>query len=652
MKLTILFTLLISSSIFCSGQSTEIIPGGILPKMTSSQRNSITTPSDGMLVFDTEMQKYFYYADSLWITLSTDNYWTKAGFSGNEIKNTNTNGFWSENPNPVSINADDITNPPTAPISGHGTRLMWIPNRSAFRVGTFSSDANPENIGLFSTGIGTFTKASGKHSVSIGFGTEASNMSSTAIGYYARATGINSTAFGGFTSSTQYGSVAMGFLSRALNGFAFTVGHSTIASGEGSASFGFKSHAQGNYSFSAGDSSISSGNASVALGNRVLSIGNMSLAVGRNSQAAGDYSVAMGHNAKALGWYSLSVGINTVASGSSSIAFGSNSSSIGNNSSSFGTNTKAQGNSSVAMGHTSNALGDYSIVYGYNSTASGIFSSSFGVNTLASGSASVAMGGTTVASGSSSVAIGFRSTASGNSSTTLGYNNIASGDYSTALGSLVNSNNKNGSFLIGDEYTNAIPLEADEENRFLSRFRNGYYLYTTHDNSLGVRINSGESSWSTISDSTKKEKFISANTQNVLKSIAEMRVGTWNYVNQKPEKSRHWGIMAQDFHKHFGKDKYGTIGNDTTISTADFDGVIFAAVKGLIEENQALKNKNEQLETALKIAQNDIDNIKNKNEKLTLESSHLTNKFEELNLKLNALIDALKTDKDLIVKGE
>ncbi len=48
--------------------------------------------------------------------------------------------------------------------------------------------------------------------------------------------------------------------------------------------------------------------------------------------------------------------------------------------------------------------------------------------------------------------------------------------------------------------------------------------------------------------------------------------------------------MAQDFYRHFGKDSYGTIGNDTTIATADFDGVSFAAIKALEERTRELKS--------------------------------------------------------------
>ena len=47
--------------------------------------------------------------------------------------------------------------------------------------------------------------------------------------------------------------------------------------------------------------------------------------------------------------------------------------------------------------------------------------------------------------------------------------------------------------------------------------------------------------------------------------------------------------MAQDFYHHFGTDKHGTIGSDTLIATADFDGVSFAAIKALEARSTQLK---------------------------------------------------------------
>lgn len=60
-----------------------------------------------------------------------------------------------------------------------------------------------------------------------------------------------------------------------------------------------------------------------------------------------------------------------------------------------------------------------------------------------------------------------------------------------------------------------------------------------------------------------------------------MRLVSWNYKRQDPAQYRHYGPMAQDFYAAFGKDKYGNIGNDTTINSADFDGVNMIAIQAL-----------------------------------------------------------------------
>jgi hypothetical protein len=39
--------------------------------------------------------------------------------------------------------------------------------------------------------------------------------------------------------------------------------------------------------------------------------------------------------------------------------------------------------------------------------------------------------------------------------------------------------------------------------------------------------------------------------------------------------------MAQEIFHYFGKDDFGTIGNDTTLATADMDGIIMIALQAL-----------------------------------------------------------------------
>ena len=49
--------------------------------------------------------------------------------------------------------------------------------------------------------------------------------------------------------------------------------------------------------------------------------------------------------------------------------------------------------------------------------------------------------------------------------------------------------------------------------------------------------------------------------------------------------------MAQDFFAAFGHDSMGTIGNDTTLSSADFDGINFIAIQALEKRTTKLKKQ-------------------------------------------------------------
>ena len=49
--------------------------------------------------------------------------------------------------------------------------------------------------------------------------------------------------------------------------------------------------------------------------------------------------------------------------------------------------------------------------------------------------------------------------------------------------------------------------------------------------------------------------------------------------------------MAQDFFSAFGNDGIGTIGNDTTINSADFDGINLIAIQALEKRTAELREK-------------------------------------------------------------
>ncbi len=84
------------------------------------------------------------------------------------------------------------------PLSGSGTRLMWLPGKSAFRVGTVNNinTWNSNNIGTWSFASGFNVMAAGQNSVGFGYNTTASGWNSTALGYYTTARAFASIALG------------------------------------------------------------------------------------------------------------------------------------------------------------------------------------------------------------------------------------------------------------------------------------------------------------------------------------------------------------------------------------------------------------------------------------------------------------------------
>jgi hypothetical protein len=271
-----------------------------------------------------------------------------------------------------------------------------------------------------------------------------------------------------------------------------------------------------------------------------------------------------------------------------------NDTNIGDYSTAMGYCTIASGGLSTALGYVTTASGYFSTAMGGHTTASGWYSTAMGIWTTASEFAATAMGSSTTASGPFSTAIGQNTTSSGDVSTAMGYATIASGDYSTAMGSYVKTEGI-GSFIIGDNSTTDTLIRSGN-NTFFARFNGGFRMYTDRAGEIGVFLNTGDVSWSPLSDSTKKENFKLADGEEILRNIAQFKLGTWNFIGQDPNKHRHYGPMAQDFYAAFGHDGIGTIGNDTTIASADFDGINFIAIQALEKRTTDLKDKISQLQ--------------------------------------------------------
>jgi len=258
------------------------------------------------------------------------------------------------------------------------------------------------------------------------------------------------------------------------------------------------------------------------------------------------------------------------------------------------------GDYSAAMGFITKASGYASLATGRQTTAGGDASFAANEYTVANSEASFAAGLQTTAGNVASFAAGEYTVANGEASFAAGYQTTASGDFSTAMGYNVTTNGQSGSFIIGDyggARGNSV-YYSNVPNQMQMVFSGGYRLYTGTSAS-GVLMNGGDNSWSSVSDSTKKEKKLLVNGEDVLNKISKFKLYTWNYKGQDATKFRHYGPMAQDFHNAFGKDAIGTIGNDTLINQQDFLGVSFIAI-------QALEKRTEKIQQQ----QNEIDSLK------------------------------------------
>lgn len=111
------------------------------------------------------------------------------------------------------------------PAEGEGARMMWYPEKAAFRVGEiegsyWQDDWNDEHIGTYSMALGHNVRASGVGSVALGSGGHAIGDYSTvmgnnsqATGNYSAAIGVNCSTYGDASLSVGTGTEAIGFAS-------------------------------------------------------------------------------------------------------------------------------------------------------------------------------------------------------------------------------------------------------------------------------------------------------------------------------------------------------------------------------------------------------------------------------------------------------
>ncbi|MFO7614611.1 MAG: tail fiber domain-containing protein [Bacteroidales bacterium] len=121
------------------------------------------------------------------------------------------------------------TTPGDPPITGSGTRMMWYPDKAAFRAGALPGGGggfnwDKENIGNYSVALGYGTMAKGNYTFTVGNSSTALGSVSVAMGYGAYASGDYSLATGWSTTASGDYSTAMGDRTTAPSAYETVIG--------------------------------------------------------------------------------------------------------------------------------------------------------------------------------------------------------------------------------------------------------------------------------------------------------------------------------------------------------------------------------------------------------------------------------------------
>ncbi|MBN2613364.1 MAG: tail fiber domain-containing protein, partial [Bacteroidales bacterium] len=460
--------------------------------------------------------------------------------------------------------------PGNPPVSGSGTRMMWYPDKAAFRAGcVIGNNWSRDSVGNYSVAMGHNTKAKGSYSIAIGHVAIASGDNSLATGYNTLASGQYSTAMGARSEATGELSTAMGIYTTAPSYNEMVIGRYNTEY----TPLGKRTWETTDRLFVIG---IGTGNTTRRNAITVLKDGNTGLGTDTPSAPLHVNGTGSGEgNVLFTGSYKSSSPGDPPASGAGTrmmwypdkAAFRAggvddanwDKDSIGYFSVAFGYNTKAKGNHSITMGHYT--------------TASGFYSTAMGTSTNASGSSSTAMGFSTTASGSNSTAMGGYTTASGHSSTAMGTFTNASGSYSTAMGYKANA--------IGN-YSFAINLSNETgPNLGANAFRiSGAYT-------IG-----GNLAWTNYSDRRLKKDIQVLSTENNLTKIMQMNGVRFRWKDN--DSLLNLGFIAQDVNDIIPESvRYDEL-ND--IYSMEYTAIIPVLVEGIKEQQKIIEELKARIE--------------------------------------------------------
>jgi hypothetical protein len=335
----------------------------------------------------------------------------------------------------------------------------------------------------------------------------------------------------------------------------------------------------------------------------------LSVALGHNGNVLVTGQLISGNGNTASGPYAtVSGGLNNTASSSSYATVGGGKENTASGflatvGGGFG-NTANSPSATVGGGYQNTASNPGATVGGgEGNTASGFLATVGGgfCNTASNPGATVGGGAANTASGeTATVSGGYANTASGFGATVSGgRTNTASGQFSCVPGGVSATASHTGSFVYnGDE---GEPTASFGDGTFTVRCEGGARFYTANG-SVGAQLPATATAWDTLSDSNSKTDFEPIKPREILSKVAALPVKAWHYKHDR--KRLYIGPMAQDFHAAFGLGS-----GDKTISTLDSDGVMYAAIQGLVEELKERDKVIGELKSELDAVKDRLDSL-------------------------------------------
>lgn len=380
----------------------SLTKGMLVPRLTSVQRNAISNPATGLLVFDTDFLSFYYFNGTQWINLATGNTSNIIGYtSPDKVYLSDVNdkfGIGTVSPiGKLEVKSDlsvGIEKPIFNVVNSTGDTVFAVyeqgvrvnvyddpltktsGSKGGFAVGGFSPNKSitneylritPDSVRIYIE-EGNPAKTSGsKGGFAVGGFSPNKIMPTDYFNIYGSQSAI--------TVPTMVARIFWYPLKEAFLAGKVIV-ESADSVGLNSFSTGYLSRAKGNYSQAFGYQSIARGNYSTAIGKNAIATRQNSFAIGDGARVYADDAYAIGAGARAFGAGSYAIGsMSRDSSGAPGVDV-----------------TLAQGDFSFAIGQGAKSLGLGSMTYGVNSIATGDFSFAAGENAYANAFGMVALG--------------------------------------------------------------------------------------------------------------------------------------------------------------------------------------------------------------------------------------------------------------------